>query len=362
MVANIIQARHVFHPATSGWDRVHAWQEATAEPVFVWGRNSGASDGLFFQSVKRDYRKWLEATSSAPITVYHDGVGVDALGPLDPNAHKVLYQHCWFPRWERNFEWTIRCTGKVLVGHESFIGNIRQKYGWIPERFIQSSKEPDLKMTGTGNEGTGAKARTGIWLHGRPWRRSGNRLRAIVDRWPAEAGQLEIVVSGAGRPGWSKKDHVVWSANRPMEFALHRLHTWDSTLLLNDYALDSPWLKIAMGMDCFPMIPDGEAPTRTPEWLADSAPQTYPWGDTPAAVKLLKGWRTEREDLLGNFREWVQGLDGISRGDADFTSSWAQAKSNILDQRSPQLRSRRALGGWQPVAWYERIQRLRAGY
>jgi hypothetical protein len=358
MASTEYQARHVFHAPTSGWDRIHAWREATGEPAFVWGRGSMGSEGRFFGSVKRDFANWLEATGPATLTVYHDGAGADAIGAMDPAANKVLFLHHWFPRWERNFDWTIRCTGKVLVGHPSMVERLRSRYGWIPERFIHTVPQPALQTSLKGGDGSGAKARTGIWLHGKNWRRHGNRLRSIADRWPADAGELEILVTGAGRPGWSRKNGILWSANLPFEFALHRLHTWDSTLLLNDYALDAPWLLDALRLGCFPLVPDGDGVAGRAGWDADNAPKPYPWGDVVAAAELLTGWRTERDALLEGFRGWVE---AVQPEPATFQSAWSWAKAAILDQRAPKLRQRRAVAGWQPVGWYERIQRMRAG-
>lgn len=361
MASTEVQARHVFHAPTAGWDRIHAWQEATAEPVFVWGRDDGFSRGRFFSSIKRDYGLWLEATKAAPLTIYHDGGGVDALGAMDPNAHKILFLHQFFPRWERQFDWNIRLTGRVMVGHASLAAVVRERFGWIPERFILPVPQPVLGAEERQPAGSGSGKRTGIWLQGQPWRRFGNRLRSIVDRWPAEAGQLEILTSGKGRPGWARKDHVIWSADLPFQFTLYRLHTWDSTLLLNDYGLDAPWLMAALELGCFPLVPDGEGVARTSEWDDDCAPRPYPWGDIPAAIGLLQEWRKARDSLEPAFLAWKNELLGGNRAGAEFTRTWTAAKRTVLEQRPPKLRPRKATGGWQPVSWYERIQRLRTG-
>ncbi|MEX0325647.1 MAG: hypothetical protein AB3N33_06125 [Puniceicoccaceae bacterium] len=361
MASMEVQARHVFHAPTAGWDRIHAWQEATGEPAFVWGRDSGHTRGRFFSSIKRDFALWLEATESAPITIYHDGAGVDALGAMDANDHKILFLHQFFPRWERLFEWNIRMTGRLMVGHASQSVQVRERFGWIPERFILPVPQPLLKPEEQQSSGGGAGNRTGIWLHGLPWRRFGNRLRSIIDRWSPEAGQLEIVVSGKGRPSWARKDHVVWSAELPFQFALYRLHTWDSTLLLNDYSLDAPWLMAALEMGCFPLVPEGDGASRVGGWEDDSAPSPYPWGDIPAAIGLLQEWRKAREQLQSDFEAWSSNILGTNRNGPEFLSLWQEAKQTLMDQRPPKLRSRKPVGGWHPVRWYERIQRLRAG-
>ena len=361
MASKEVQARHVFHAPTAGWDRIHAWQEATGEPAFVWGRDGGHSQGRFFRTVKGDFRLWLEATKALPITVYHDGAGVDAMGALDANAHKLLFMHHWTPRWERQFDWNIRFTGRLLVSHDAQIQAVRQRFGWIPERFILPVPQPMLQKEEAKSEGSGPGQRTGIWLHGLPWRRFGNRLRSIIDRWPAEAGQLEIIASGKGRPAWSKKDHVVWSGELPFQFALFRLHTWDSTLLLQDYTLDSPWLLEALERGCFPLVPDGDGLARMGGWSDDSAPRPYPWGDVPAAIELLQQWRRDKETLLPDFLKWRDSLLARHRSGGSFISTWNGTKATILEQRAPKLRRAKAIANWQPIGWYERIQRLRAG-
>ena len=352
------KARHVFHSSTSGPDRVQAWQESTGEPVFSWGRDSSHSDGAWFRSVKRDFSLWLEGTSEADLTVYHDGMGADAIGPLDPCPQKVLFLHNFLPRWERNFEWMLRCTGKLMVGSEALAGQIRDSFAWIPGKYIHTSLVPVLRDSLSGPEGTGSKNRTGIWLHGRPWKRFGNRLRSIVDRWPVESGELEIITSGKKIPGWAAKPHIRWSGNLPLEFALLRLHTWDSTLLLNDYSLDSPWLLRALELGCFPLVPEGASPARSGPWKEDSAPQPYAWGDVLSAARLLNDWRGQRDRLQPQFQQWAH---GCSQPEAQFLSTWERVKEEVVAQRAPSLRERSPIGGAYPVRLYERVQRLRAG-
>jgi hypothetical protein len=359
----MIQARHVFHAPTCGWDRIHAWREATNEPVFVWGRGSGAHDGAWFGSVKRAFRDWLEAThSEPPVTVYHDGMGADALGPLDPARHKVLQPHHWYPRWERNLEWQLRCTGIVLVGHPELAAHLRSRHGWIPERFVHVIPEPRLDGPEALAEAPGAsRPRTGIWLHGRDWRRHGNRLRAIMDRWPGQAGELEVIADGRGRPRWARRDGVVWNLKMPFEFAIHRLHTWDAVLLIQDFALDAPWLLRALELGCFPLVPDGDGPARAAHWREDSAPQAYPWGDFAAAASLLQQWREQRPAYLQPFLAWrTDRLRPHLRG-AAFREAWEARKQQVAALRPPRLRARKAAADWHSVAWYERVQRLRCG-
>ncbi len=337
---------------------MHAWQEATGESFFVWGRNSGSVDNLWFATVKHAYRAWLDKTSHAKMTIYHDGLGADALGPLDPSENKVLMLHNWFPRWEKNFDWMLRCTGKVAVGDPSLMNALRGKFAWIPERYIHALPGPRLQGE-PGEGGTGAKQRTGIWLHGCRWRRFGNRLRSIVDRWPPEVGELEIIASGR-RPAWSNKPFVKWSADLPMQFALMRIHTWDSCLLLNDFAFDQPWLLLALERGCFPLIPEGSGITSANIWREESAPQRYEWGDMDSATGLLRQWREQKSELEKPFKSWIQQvLDKHDTG--KFADTWDSVKTGFLQSRSPKLRLRKPVGNLVPVAWYERVQRLRSG-
>ncbi len=358
MASSKLPARHVFHSATSGPDRVQAWQEATGEPVFTWGRDGGMSGGTWFRSVKRDYTRWLEGTREAAITVYHDGMGADALGALDPCGQKVLYPHIWFPRWERNFEWMIRCTGKVMLSGQDLASRMEESFAWIPRRHIHAARPPVLRDSFTGDEGTGPARRTGIWLQGRRWKPFGNRLRSVIDRWPPDAGELEIITSGNRIPGWANKKHVRWSADLPLEFALLRLHTWDSTLLLNDYSLDAPWFLRALELGCFPLVPEGTSVARTGPWEETSAPSPYAWGEPDSAARLLLEWRSRRDELQADYDEWRRKL--LHPGE-DFGTSWARAKAAVIESPPPRLRERAPIGGAYPVRLYERVQRLRAG-
>ncbi|MGC9452343.1 MAG: hypothetical protein ACP5I4_12955 [Oceanipulchritudo sp.] len=362
MSLKTISARHVLHVPTSGTDRLHAWREATGEPFFVWGTGSGEVEGSLFLPVKAYFRRWLEATGEASLTIYHDGAGSDALGPMDPCPAKVFFLHQWFPRWENHFEWLIRCTGKVLVGHPDLAGRLGERFAWVPKSHVQAIRGPVVRIGESLHEsGHGGKPRTGIWLHGIPWRRHGNRLRAILDRWSPEQGELEVVANGRARPRWSRGDSIVWSMNLPFQFALYRLFTWDSVLLVNDFSLDAPWFLRALELGCFPLVPQGEGIARTHEWQAPGAPQPYPWGDIGAAQELLRQWRTDRKALLPAFREWVATTRGHDGEPAGFSTRWKSAKEALLAHRAPALKRRKPAPAWYPVPLYERIQRLRAG-
>jgi hypothetical protein len=207
-----------------------------------------------------------------------------------------------------------------------------------------------------------AKQRTGIWLHGKRWRPYGNRLRAILDRWPDDAGELEIITEGGAAPRWSRKPAFIWNTGMPFEFALQRIFTWDSTLLLNDFTLDSPWLLRALALRCFPLVPDGESPARSGPWRDDSAPRPYEWGDTADAVRLLGEWRAAKDSLLPEFAKWADSVLSHHPASEDFPEQWNACKAHFLDQRVPKLRKRRPISSVHPVGWYERVQRLRAGF
>jgi hypothetical protein len=147
----------------------------------------------------------------------------------------------------------------------------------------------------------------------------------------------------------------------PLEFALLRLHTWDSVLLTDDFSLDAPWLRHALALDCFPLVPEGNGIARTPCWHGESAPQTYPWGEIDAALALLGEWREQKNALLPQFREWAGQVRGATPGSTAFRAEWNAVKEAFIEQRTTKLRPRKAARGWQSVAWYERLQRLRAG-
>jgi hypothetical protein len=147
----------------------------------------------------------------------------------------------------------------------------------------------------------------------------------------------------------------------PLEFALYRLYTWDSVFLLNDYALDAPWLLRALALDCFPLVPDGDSPASGSAWRADTAPSPYAWGNASNAIDLLGQWRDQKADLLEDFHEWRDGvLAGHATG-AAFRKAWSVSKAALLEQRPPKLRDRKPLAGWMPLGWYERVIRLRTG-
>ena len=350
----ITPARHVFHEVTSQPDTITAWIEACAEPSFTWGSSSAHS----FRSVKRDFNRWLQDTKDIQLTIYHDGAGADALGGADPSSHKVFFLHHWYPRWKGYVEWMIRHTGKLLVSSSAEIDRIKDEIPWIPRKHIHQINSPGLHSTLAGGQGSGAKMRTGIWLHGQSWKTYGNRLRGIVDRWTEDLGELEIIAEGNKQPSWSKKNKVIWSKNLPLEFALMRLHTWDSTLLINNYNLDRPWLKEAVRLECFPLVPDAGDGLNVSSWKDEAAPKPYPWGDIPAAISLLKEWRKSRQENLPSFQQWCK-----SHGLATFSpQEWNTVKKEIISGHAPKLIRHKPVSNWTFLKWYERILRLRCGY
>lgn len=363
MSATTPVARHVFHPATSGTDRVMAWQEATGEPVFSWGRRSGQVDSYFFGPVKRKFRDWIESTKHAELTIYHDGMGADVLGPLDTCERKVFYLHSWFPRWEKNFEWLIRCTGRLMVTGDHRLDALVSRFAWIPGKYRLTAPEAGISDTLTGSgKGSGHKRRTGIWIHGKSWKSHGNRLRSIFDKWSPETGEIEVIAQGRAVPDWAGKDHIKWIKNLPLEFALMRLHTWDSTLLLNDFNLDAPWLFRALELGCFPLVPDGESIAHGGLWKEDFAPKPYDWGNFGSAIEILEKWRNCDDQDRSSYQEWVDQMRDF-RGDREaFAMQWKGAKEMVVNHRSPNLRKRRPVADLFPVGLYENIQRMRASY
>ncbi len=356
-----IAGRHVFHLPGCGQDMAAAWRAATGEPVFVWGRAAGAVTGLTFGPVRRAFAAWLRESAQAGLTVYHDGAGADALGPLDPAAHKVLFLHRWTPRWESCVEWFVRCTGKVLTGHAEGAAVLHQRFPWIPERFIGAVPEPPLAEAVVPPPARTGLPRTGIWLHGRDWRNHGNRLRSIADHWGPRLGELEMIVHGNGHPAWARRHGILWSRGLPLDAALGRLDQWDSVLVLDDFALDAPWLVRALARGCFPLVPAGDNPARPAAWSAPDAPAPYPWGDAGAALDRLRQWRAADAATRARFQDWCGPFAETDARLREFRSAWAAVKERFASQHPVRLRRRRPAPVWYPLGWYERILRLRQG-
>lgn len=347
--------RHVFHLPTSGEDRVQAWQACSQDPLFVWGASAERRVWSLFGGVKRRFRQWCKASSAASLTIYHDGAGVDLLGPLDGAPHKVLFLSTWYPRWPALIDWNIRCTGKLLVGDPDQLARVREHFAWIPERYTAWMAGPRLPPLNRAPGGKGPMQRLGIWLHGESWHQHGNRLRAWVDRWDPADGQVEVIASGRGQPAWARKPWLIWNIDLPLDFALQRLATWDSTLLLQNYALDRPWLQCALALGCFPLVPADEATPLPGRWHETGAPAAYPWGDLNAARSLLLSWREGRTGLAASFENWASGAE------EPFLPRWHDVCRQLMQARPPALKRKRAGPGWLPVRWVERLQRLRAG-
>jgi len=351
------------HAPSAGWDRVLAWQEATGDPVFIWGKGSAMNEGVFFGKIRAAFTDWIGKTGGGEaVSVYHDGMGAEALGALDPSPCKVYGHHQWFPNWERHFEWQLRATGLVVPESPYAKACLREHFEWIPERFLVPVPPPRMpipeKMEPPGAE---KRARTGIWLQGKSWRRYGNRLRSFADRWSESSGQLEIICEGGRKPAWANRDEIVWSAGLPFELARYRMYTWDSVLLLDDYSLASPWFLQALSLDCFPLVPDGQSPAVKGAWDGEAAPRPYPWGDPKAAISLLEEWRRKRDVLFSNYTSWREELlTGYPLASA-FRPLWEEALQSLTALRPPRLRKRKPLSRWFPLAWYERLQRMRTG-
>jgi hypothetical protein len=355
-----VQVRHVFHAPLCGLDRIQAWEAVTGEPAFAWGHGTDFS-AIWFGRVKRALRSWLEQTAAATVTVYHDGGSAEALAPLDPAAHKLLALHRWPTRWRQAADWYIRCTGKVLVASEEERIRFRSALSWVPERYIGVwDLTSQLEFPSASQpSGSPAPQRTGIWLHGLPWRERGNRLRSLADRWDFAQGELEFVVDGNGRPpAWSKKAGLRWTEGLPLSFAMERLHCWDSVLLLDDWDLRRPWLAQALANRCFPLVPHGSGEDFPEYWTAEGAPARYEWGEPSSAQRLLDEWRALDEGDRGPYLEW---LSRLGKAERSGRSEWQATVADLASQRESRLRKRKAVASWMPIRFFERTQRLRCG-
>ena len=350
------QARHVIHVPTSGEDRARAYAETCGEPVFRWG--GGAGPSYFLGGVKAAFRHWLRQSGDAVLTVYHDGVGADALAPLDPCERKILFQHCWPPGWERAFDLFIRGTGKVLVEDPLALERIRNVFGWIPERYLQQVDPVPLPPMAPGGAGN-REVVTGIWLQDRSWRRYGNRLRSIADHWNRDLGILELIVAAGRPPRWAAKESVRWRSGIAFEEARRQARRWQAVFLLNDEDMLAPWLLDVMAAGAFPLFPDSERGTLPEVWKEVEAPVPYPWGDIPAAIDRLRQWQNAEPGLTEAYHAWTAKLP-LPEGTHWLREHWRPALETFAGQRAPRLRKRRPCCSLYPLRWYERLLRLRS--
>lgn len=348
------------HGPTVGEDRVRAWSAATGERVFVWG--SGWGNGRTVGAVRRAFGKWQREEEAGGMTIYHDGVGADFLGALDTSRQKIYAVHSRPPRWERAFDFFIRCTGKVMTGSDAGKALLRERFGWIPERYIAVVAPPvwsGREQKRTDEEGTEGK-RCGIWLRGGNWRVLGNRLRALVDRWGETDGELEIMVGGGKQPKWAKRPGVRWRSGLEVEAAMERLGRWEGVLLWQDFDLEAPWLLAALARGAYVMVPEGEGRAAVSGWEAESAPRPYAWGDAGGALERWREWQTAEAAVKMAYREW--GKRQVERSEGDWVGrEWSPSVERLMAQRVPRLSRRRGGAGWVPVWWYERVLRLRSG-
>jgi hypothetical protein len=351
-----LQARHVIHVPTSGEDRARAYAAICREPVFRWGGSIGPSPLL--GGVKAAFRSWLQESGDAVLTVYHDGVGADVLAPLDPCERKILFQHCWPPGWQRSFDLFIRGTGKVLVEDPIAYERIRAVFGWIPERYLKELAPIRLPPTETSG-GEDQDRVTGIWLQDRSWRRFGNRLRSIADRWTQDLGRLEFIVASGGPPSWARKQGLRWHSDLEFEKARRRATRWQSVFLLNDEDLLAPWLLDAIAAGAFPLVPDSGRAITPSLWMEDAAPNPYPWGDIPAALERLQQWQNTGPTERASFHAWTAKFPP-SCSEGWLHEGWLPALELFAGQRPPRLRNRRPWCSLYPLRWYERLLRLRS--
>lgn len=350
-----IQARHVFQGESGAAER-EVWGEATGEPCFHWGGNREAS-WRSIAAVQSRFTEWVEAHGGAEaLTFYHDGAGADVLAAWDPSPHKVLAMHRWPPRWERYCDWHIRYTGRLAVAGQDLREAVRERFAWIPERYVHVFPTPEATETPRER----FQRKTLIWLWGQSWKACGNRLRAALDHWGGQ-GQAVLIIGGEGaHPAWAAGSLVEWQSGLTFRDALEQASTCDSVLLLSDFALQAPWLKAWVRRGMFVLLPDGDSPSRCGEWLDASAPRPYDWGDMEAAIVLLQSWRSATERERSAYREWAE--RSLSLGERnDFWSEWEHFKATLWHQKAPRIGIHKARRSLVPVGWYNRVDRLRRG-
>ncbi|MEY3000579.1 MAG: hypothetical protein RL648_793 [Verrucomicrobiota bacterium] len=351
-----IQARHVFQGDCGNSER-EGWAAATGEPCFVWG-GWGQRPWRAMGAVQRSFREWVGAHGGDnALTLYHDGAGADVLGSWDPSPHKVLLLHRWPTRWEGFLAWQLRHTGRLAVAGGALSEWVRQRLAWIPARYIHEYPSPMVPLSAT--VAIQSEQRTAIWLQGQAWKPFGNRLRAVVDLF-AGKGQPILIVGGEGRrPAWGTGPMVDWQAGVSVTEALHKARACDSILLLNDFSLQAPWLWRLVRDGVFVLVPDGGSPSRSGIWMEECAPTPYPWGDMEAALSLLYSWRTVPDEERRAYRDW--GAQGLFTEGELFERQWDGFKVELWHQSAPHLGQSKARTAVLPVAWYERVDRLRRG-
>lgn len=350
-----IQARHVFQGEWGAAER-EVWAAATGEPSFHWGHGSGRWRWVCGE--QKRFAGWVETHGgSEALTFYHDGAGADVLGAWDPSPHKVLLMHRWPPRWERYVDWYLRHTGRLAVGSAALREAVQERFAWIPERYLGLFPTARLAETPCPAH---LERRTLVWLWGQPWRACGNRLRAALEMWGSK-GQAVLVVGGEGRrPLWAKGPGVTWESGLSFGEALAHAGTCDSVLMLNDFALQAPWIHDWVHGGLFLLVPDGGSPSRSGEWVEESAPRSYEWGNMEAAMALLLSWRSASAEERAAYRDWA-GRAAQGESGALFEAEWERFKSGLWHQRAPKLGRLKARPSCFPVAWYRRIDRLRCG-
>lgn len=355
--------RHIWHRQTAGADRLEAWGQAVPDPAFVWGeKECPALAGGLGQA----FKAWI-AAHPADISLYHDGYGLEMLAPLDNAAHKILMVHQWPPRWKSQLTWLLRFTGKVVVCSAAERTQLHAALSWVPERFIFELPEPPLSpgpvdKLPVANEAPNET--TGIWLQGSPWKLQGDRLRALADRWDtARDGRLQVLSGSPRPPRWQRKSgsRIDWQIGLSLNEALQCASSnWGQVLLLNDFDLNAPWLERLLREGCFPLVPDGDSPARLGgRWSEDAAPHPYAWGDMDDALELLQQARSMTAHDRSRFERWATGA--FATDSVGFSDRYAALVEEIASQRPLRLRRHRKPLPFLPLAWYDRVHRIRTG-
>lgn len=349
-----LQARHVFQGGVDE-DSAELWREATGEPCFVWGVGRGSKS---LMSVQGAFCEWLRhPNTSADLTLYHNGAGTDFLSPWDPAPHKVLMLDRWPSRWERYLDWHLRYTGRVAVPNKSLQEAVKERFRWIPDRYVHVFPTPSVSTLRV--PPLGRSERTVIRLSEEGWRGYKSRLKALSKVWSEGGYSLLILLPAGAKANWSHEKVEVRSGVAPSD-AWRTALSCDSVLVLNDFELDTPWVTSLLRSGLFPLFPEGESPARSGGWLEAGAPEGYSWGDPLSALERLKAWRERAVSESRTYASWVERTFSDPAGN-DFQRAWQDLKARVIEQRAPKLRDWKAKRRWMPLNWYRRIDRLRRG-
>lgn len=349
-----LQARHVFQGGVDD-DSVEMWRNATGEPCFVWGVGGGLKTLMAVQSAFGDWLK--NPNTSADLTLYHNGAGADFLSAWDPAPHKILMLDRWPSRWERYLDWHLRYTGRVAVSNESLLEVVKSRFQWIPDRYLHVFPTPSVSTVTV--PVVDRVERTVIRLSEEGWRRYKGRLKALSTGWNESGYSLLILLPSGAKMNWTNGT-VEARSGVALSDAWRTALCCDSVLVLNDFELDTLWVKSLLKSGLFPLFPEGESPARTGGWLEAGAPEGYSWGDSLSALERLKAWRERAASETRTYATWVESTFS-DLTDNEFQSAWQGFKDRLSEQRAPKLREWKAKRLWTPLPLYKRIDRLRRG-